>query len=210
MASSSSNVHAFTFLSYQSGAQDNKDRGRIFVYSKSCQVRPWPNLTGEKINTTAALKPLIPSCPDISSLLGRNPRFATRIHANSTSRICLLTLSGLTDVLDCDGGARDRGAGQDLSVLLDVDESRSGGSHGAGRSAGRGSGEGHGAEVGKWYERAARGEVLHDPLGVELLQSTGLAGESVGDGGTLRHVLHDSGASCGGSSCDSHGNSVTG
>lgn len=50
--------------------------GRIFDYSKSCQVRLWPNLTDEKINTTASMQPLIPGYPDITSPLGRKPRFA--------------------------------------------------------------------------------------------------------------------------------------
>lgn len=116
----------------------------------------------------------------------------------------------LTNVLDGDGGVGGRGAGQDLAVLLNVYDSSAGGSDRTSAGGGLGAGEGDLAEVGEVHEGAAGLEVLDDPLGVELLQSVGLAGEGVGDGLSRGDVLDDSLASGLAGGGDGHGDGVTG
>ena len=87
-----------------------------------------------------------------------------------------------SNVRDGDRARRGRDGGQDLAVLLNVDERRARGPDGGAAVRGRGrAGERDAPEVGERHEAAARGEVLDDPLRV-VLAERGLARERVRDG----------------------------
>ena len=99
----------------------------------------------------------------------------------------------LTGVFDNNLGAGGSGGlGNDLVVLLNVDDG--GASNALGGAVGdvRSTGEGDGTEVGESDETAARFEVLHNPFGVLVAQVAvfALVGERVGDG-LARAVIHD-------------------
>ena len=87
----------------------------------------------------------------------------------------------LSHVRDSNRVAPDRGGGEDLVVLLDVDDGRTTRTDArTADSAGGGAREGDSAEVGEGHESAVRAEVLYDPLRVVLAQR-GLARECVRD-----------------------------
>ena len=86
------------------------------------------------------------------------------------------------DVRDGDAGARGADAGQDLVVLLDIQDLGTAGADFAAGSGGLGIGEGDGAEVSKGNEGVAFLEVFNDPFGVGLAEGVALAGEGVGHG----------------------------
>ena len=87
-----------------------------------------------------------------------------------------------SNVRDGDRARRGRDGGQDLAVLLNVDERRARGPDGGAAVRGRGrAGERDAPEVGERHEAAARGEVLDDPLRV-VLAERGLARERVRHG----------------------------
>lgn len=97
----------------------------------------------------------------------------------------------LISASDLGGGGR--AAGEDLVVLLDIDNGRVGGGSGnAINDSGR-VGEGDGTKVGKWDQLAggvAFLKVLDDPLGVILAErAIGHAGEGLLHSGTGGQVL---------------------
>lgn len=112
-----------------------------------------------------------------------------------------------------DLGGRGGAAGQDLVVLLNVDNGGIGGGSGnAINDSGR-VGEGDGTEVGKGDQLAggvALLKVLHDPLGVILAErAIGHAGEGLLDGGTGSQVLDSGGAASLACRNDGHLDGVT-
>ena len=96
------------------------------------------------------------------------------------------------DVLD--GGGRSAGGngGENLVVLLNVDEgSTRGGVGGATRASGSGASELHGAKVRERNKAAVLLKVFDDPLSILLAKSIG-RGEVLGDGLASGQVLNDS------------------
>ncbi len=96
--------------------------------------------------------------------------------------------------------------GQDLVVLLDIDNGGIGASLYCGTRARRsvGIGEGDSAEVGKLDQRAILFKVLDDPLGVELLKCVALTSEGMGHRLASGEILNDSCASRGARGGDCH------
>jgi len=106
--------------------------------------------------------------------------------------------------------ARDRAAGEDLGVLLNVDDAGAGNTDGGSGLDGRSTGEGDSAKVGEGDKGGTRLEVLNNPLSVILAEVTLLAtGESVCDGSTRSNVLDDSFTSSLGSCGDGSLDGVT-
>ncbi len=102
---------------------------------------------------------------------------------------------GDLDVLAGDGAAAGRARGQD-AVLADVQDVGAAGSDGGAVLDGRAAGELDGAEVGERHvlavvARVALGEVLDDPLRVDLAQAGRLLAEALGDGLASGQVLDD-------------------
>jgi hypothetical protein len=92
-------------------------------------------------------------------------------------------------VADSDGRPTGRGRGEDLAVLLNVDDGRTArANRTAGVLRGRRASEGDSAEVSEGDEAATGAEVLNDPFSVLFAQRGG-GGDRLSDSRPLRVVL---------------------